>query len=143
MPDPVRPDILYLVHRVPYPPDKGDRIRAFHLLKSLARRAAVHVACLADEPVPPETAAALARHCERVTVVPVGGWRRWVRALTSVARGRTVSEGAFHSPALRDVVRSWARQTPFRACLASASSMAWRTDGRRLPHTSTPWATPT
>src|SRR5258707_990988 len=36
-----RPDILYLVHRLPYPPDKGDRIRTFHLLRSLSKRAAV------------------------------------------------------------------------------------------------------
>ena len=46
-----RPDVLYLVHRLPYPPDKGDRIRTFHVLEWLSRRAAVHLACLADEPV--------------------------------------------------------------------------------------------
>jgi hypothetical protein len=31
-----RPDLLYLVHRIPYPPDKGDKIRSFHLLEGLA-----------------------------------------------------------------------------------------------------------
>ena len=35
--DPARPDILYLAHRLPYPPDKGDRIRTFHLLRHLSR----------------------------------------------------------------------------------------------------------
>lgn len=107
---------------MPYPPDKGDRIRAFHLLKSVAQRAALHLACLADEPVPAETVAELERLCRRVAIVPVSR-SRWLRALGSVALGRTVTEGAFSSSSLRALVCSWARQTPFRACLASASSM--------------------
>jgi hypothetical protein len=67
-----RPDILYLVHRLPFPPDKGDRIRAFHVLESLSGRAAVHLACLADEPVDPSAVAELRRRCRRVAVVRVG-----------------------------------------------------------------------
>ena len=51
--------VLYLTHRVPYPPDKGDRILNFHLLRQLARRAEVWLGCLADEPVTPEMMAKL------------------------------------------------------------------------------------
>jgi sugar transferase (PEP-CTERM/EpsH1 system associated) len=116
-------NILYLVHRVPYPPDKGDRIRAFHLLRFLARRATVHLACLSDEPVGADVVATLRRYCGRVAVIPVGRWR-WVRALSSVVRGGTVTEGAFHSPRLRATLRQWVRETHFHASLASASSMA-------------------
>ncbi len=39
--------ILYLVHRLPFPPDKGDRIRAFHILQFLAKQGPVHLATLA------------------------------------------------------------------------------------------------
>jgi sugar transferase (PEP-CTERM/EpsH1 system associated) len=119
---PLGPDVLYLVHRVPYPPDKGDRIRAFHLLKFLARQSAVHLACLADEPVAADTIAALKRYCERVAILPLGR-ERWLRGLTSVLRGRTITEGVFHSPALAATLRQWAGETDFRAALASASSM--------------------
>lgn len=118
-----RPDVLYLVHRVPYPPDKGDRIRTFHILEWLSRRAAVHLACLADEPVDEGAVAMLGRCCERVAIVPIGR-TRWARALGSFARGRTVTEGAFHSPTLGATLRRWAGQVQFRAALASSSSMA-------------------
>jgi polysaccharide biosynthesis protein PslH len=118
-----RPPILYLTHRVPYPPDKGDRIRAFHLLRSLSRRAAVHLACLADEPPDPGAIAALRPHCERVAVIGLGRWGRGARALGALARGRTATEGAFHSPDLEATLRRWARQTRFHAALASASSL--------------------
>jgi sugar transferase (PEP-CTERM/EpsH1 system associated) len=119
-----RPNVLYLVHRTPYPPDKGDRIRAWHLLNHLSRRAAVHLACLADEAPAAGAEAALRRCCECVAVVRVGPWARRLRALAALVRGRTVTEGAFWSPALEAVVRRWARATPFAAALASSSGMA-------------------
>jgi sugar transferase (PEP-CTERM/EpsH1 system associated) len=118
-----RPEVLYLVHRVPYPPDKGDRIRAFHLLKWLSRRAAVSLACLADEPVEEPVAAALRGYCERIAVVRLGSPGRWARAVGSLARGRTATQGAFDAPALRATLRLWAAEVPFQAALASASSM--------------------
>ena len=44
--------VLYLCHRVPYPPDKGDKIRAFHQLRALSARHRVHLLTMADGPVP-------------------------------------------------------------------------------------------
>jgi len=120
---PGRPNVLYLVHRIPYPPDKGDRIRTYHILRFLSRRAAVHLACLADEPVPQETLTVLQGMCARLAVVPLGKWMRRLRAARSFLRGRTISEGVFRSPALVQVLRDWARETPFNVSLASASSL--------------------
>src|SRR5438552_9236272 len=62
--------VLFLTHRVPYPPDKGDRIRTYHLLRQMARRGRVWLGCLADEPVGDDTRAALYGLCERVAAVP-------------------------------------------------------------------------
>src|SRR5205823_14371293 len=87
--------VLYLTHRVPYPPDKGDRIRNFHLLRQLARRGRVWLGCLADEPVAPGAVAELERVCERVAVVPLGRRVRWVRVGLSLLAGRSLSAGAF------------------------------------------------
>jgi polysaccharide biosynthesis protein PslH len=42
-------DILFLAHRIPYPPDRGDKIRSWHLLEHLAGLARVHLACFADD----------------------------------------------------------------------------------------------
>lgn len=122
-------DLLFLAHRVPYPPDKGDRIRTFHLLKFLSRRARVHLVCLADEPVAESTRATLERYCHRVAIVPVGKVR-WAYALASLARGRTLTEGAFFSRRLRRILSHWAEDTSFAAALASSSSVA--------PHLHTP-----
>jgi sugar transferase (PEP-CTERM/EpsH1 system associated) len=42
-------DLLYLAHRIPFPPDRGDKIRSFHELRHLARLGRVHLACFADD----------------------------------------------------------------------------------------------
>lgn len=42
-------DILFLAHRVPYPPDRGDKIRGFNVLKFLAARKRVHLVAFADD----------------------------------------------------------------------------------------------
>jgi sugar transferase (PEP-CTERM/EpsH1 system associated) len=118
-----RSHILYVVHRVPYPLDKGDRIRAFHLLRYLSRHANVHLACLADEPASEETQAVLRRYCHRLSVISLGR-TRWVRGLASLIRGGTVSEGVFHAPELVATIRAWAAHTPFTAALASSSAVA-------------------
>ena len=41
--------LLYLVHRLPYPPNKGDKITSFNLLKYLSKRYSVYLACFVDE----------------------------------------------------------------------------------------------
>jgi sugar transferase (PEP-CTERM/EpsH1 system associated) len=119
-----RPDVLYVVHRLPYPPDKGDRIRAYHILRFLSQRASVHLACLADEPPAEGAVAALERLCERVAVVRTGRWSRMAGAAWSLGCGRTATEGAFGSSTLRATLRTWARETRFQAALASSSGVA-------------------
>ncbi|MFN5782082.1 MAG: glycosyl transferase family 1, partial [Novosphingobium sp.] len=42
-------EILFLSHRMPFPPDRGDKIRSHHILKRLAGLAPVHVATFADD----------------------------------------------------------------------------------------------
>ncbi len=43
-------DLLFLAHRIPYPPDKGEKIRAWHMLRHLARTHRVHLGCFIDDP---------------------------------------------------------------------------------------------
>lgn len=98
-------DILFLAHRVPFPPDRGDRIRSHHLLKGLARLGPVHVGCFA-EGNDPTGAAALAQiaasHCiaARTKPLPLAG-------IEAVLAGKPVSLTAFHSRQLA----AWVRHT--------------------------------
>ncbi len=115
--------ILYLVHRVPYPPNRGDRIRSFHLLEFLGARAEVHLAFLSEQPVSEEAIAAIRKHCKRLAAVVLTRRRRGLRAACAAATGRTATEGLFRSPRLKRIVRDWSRQTRFDAVVVFCSSM--------------------
>ena len=43
-------ELLFLAHRIPYPPQKGDKIRSWHILSHLSQRYRVHLACFIDDP---------------------------------------------------------------------------------------------
>ncbi|MCE9556477.1 MAG: TIGR03087 family PEP-CTERM/XrtA system glycosyltransferase [Planctomycetes bacterium] len=118
-----RPKVLLLVHRVPYPPNRGDRIRSYHLLKFLARFADVHLATLADEPTPAADRTRLEELCRQVVIEPLGAGR-WLRGAAALASGKSATEGMFDSPALRQTVRKWAREVRFDAVVIFCSSMA-------------------
>lgn len=117
------PRVLYLTHRVPFPPDKGDRIRTYHLLRQMARHGRVWLGCPADEPVTPDALAALNGLCERVAAVPVGRRTRWAKAARSLAAGGSLSEGLFASKPLARVLRQWAAEVTFDAVVLSSSAL--------------------
>ncbi|MGL4419778.1 MAG: TIGR03087 family PEP-CTERM/XrtA system glycosyltransferase [Gemmataceae bacterium] len=119
-----RPRVIYITHRVPYPPDKGDRIRNYHLLRQLAKRADVHLIALADEPVNETTHAELKRLTASVTIVPVPPRRRYIRAVQSLLSGKSLSEGAFLEPAAITALQRILTQVMPQSVLISASSLA-------------------
>jgi polysaccharide biosynthesis protein PslH len=120
---PSRPKILFLAHRVPYPPNRGDRIRSFHLLRFLSRRADVSLAFLAEDRPSPETLAALGSLCREVAGLQPGRHRRWLSAARSFALGRTATEGLFRCNRLRRLLERWCKATRFDAVVAFCSSM--------------------
>jgi polysaccharide biosynthesis protein PslH len=118
-----RPRILFLAHRVPYPPNRGDRIRSFHILRFLADRAEVSLAYLAEERPLPETQKALQSLCRDVAGLPLGRYRRWTSAVRSLALGRTATEGMFRCGRLRRLLARWCERTRFDAVVVFCSSM--------------------
>ncbi|MEX2187364.1 MAG: TIGR03087 family PEP-CTERM/XrtA system glycosyltransferase [Pirellulales bacterium] len=120
-----KPNILLLVHRVPFPPNRGDRVRSWQLVKWLAARSQLDLACLADEPVPGETRDKLTSVCRRVAIEPVGGLSRWANAACSLLAGRTATAGLFSSSRLRRTINEWSRdKKKYDAVVVFCSSMA-------------------
>jgi sugar transferase (PEP-CTERM/EpsH1 system associated) len=118
-----RPRVLYVTHRVPYPPDKGDRIRNYHVLRQLGSCARVRLATLADEPVSTETREVLNELCETVAIESLTRFRKLFNGGFSALTGRSISEGAFANSGLKKTIETWHRAEPFDAAVISASSL--------------------
>jgi len=102
--------VLYLTHRLPYPPSGGARVRAFHSLRHLAARNSVTVAAPvrdADEAVAAEALAGLGH---RVLTAPLGRGRALTQAAWRAGTARPASTGYFHAPGLVRQVRALLRR---------------------------------
>ena len=92
-------EILFISHRIPFPPDRGDKIRSCAVLKRLAQMAPVHVATFADDTLDMAEEVELAaltrsyRLIRRVKPLFVAG-------MQAVLAGKPVSLTAFHDPDL-------------------------------------------
>ncbi len=120
---PDSPHILLLTQRAPFPPDRGDRIRSYNLLRQLSQHWNVSLACLNDERVSDAQREELERICFRVAIEENVGLGRWVRGLRSAARGRSLTEGLFQSNQLASTITNWTTETEFAAALVYCSSM--------------------
>ncbi|MGE5548730.1 MAG: TIGR03087 family PEP-CTERM/XrtA system glycosyltransferase [Solirubrobacterales bacterium] len=113
--------LLFLAHRMPFPPTKGDKVRSFAVLKALARTWRVHLGCFVDDPADWQHVEGLKAYCESVCCVPLD--KRWarVRSLMGLVRGTSLSEAWFHSPRLQRWTESvLADQRPEAAFLFSS-----------------------
>ena len=114
--------ILFLCHRVPYPPDKGEKIRAFNLIRGLARRHKVHLLTLADGAVP--DLAPLRELCERVEVFSLNRPAAYVRAALRVLRPGPLTLSFFESDELTTRLEELARSERFDVMAVFCSAMA-------------------
>jgi len=114
--------LLFITHRVPYPPDKGDRVRAFHEIAALAGRFRVTLASLSHAPGDRAAAGPLGELCERVLLAPAGGAWGLLRGAAGVLRGRSLTEGYFASRRLRRLLRAEAAREPFGLVFAYCTS---------------------
>lgn len=73
--------IFVLVSRIPYPLEKGDKLRAYHQVKELQKRHEVFLCCLTSEPVPQGAYEALKKISAHVEIIPLERWRIYSRLL--------------------------------------------------------------
>lgn len=97
--------LLFLCHRIPYPPDKGDKIRAWHLLRMLSERYRVSLATFVDEPADLRHRDTLAGVCEETLFIRRSRLSMRVIGLHGLVTGAPLTLACYASPRLRRWVR--------------------------------------
>jgi sugar transferase (PEP-CTERM/EpsH1 system associated) len=122
--------ILFLAQRVPYPPNRGDKIPNYHYVRHLARNHEIVVACLADGPRDLEYAAGLAPLVAAVEAVPLSRPRARLRALAALAAGtRPLTVAYFDEPELHRRVQARMAAEGFDLAVVCSSGMAPYVEG--------------
>ena len=105
--------ILFLCHRLPFPPSRGGKIRPFNIIRHLSRQHEVTVASLARSAEEVEAGRGLEQHCARVLVETVSAPGALARMVTRLPTRVPSSMGYFHSPALARRIREAVAGTRF------------------------------
>jgi len=104
-------DLIFIAHRIPYPPDKGEKIRGLHHLQHLSRSYRIHLGCLVDEPSDMQHLPALREWCVDVAGFRIDKRRQRLKALARLRPGRPLMLDYYSHPGLQRWVRdSMARQ---------------------------------
>lgn len=117
-------DILYISHCVPWPPDKGERIRAFHSVRLLLGRHRVHLACLARTEAEARATSNLKDRCASVRIEVLDRNPAILRGLRSAAFGGCFTTAFYASPGLRRHVAAILRGEPIAGVVLLSSGMA-------------------
>ena len=116
--------LLFLAHRLPYPPNKGDKVRSFHFLKHLAGRYRVFLGTFIDDPSDWNYVEALKPLCADIHVEAIVPWAKRLRSVTALLGGEALSLAYFRSRKLGRWVVETARRERFALAFAYSSPMA-------------------
>src|SRR5208337_1830312 len=120
--------ILFLAHRIPYPPDKGETIRSFHELRYLAGKHKVDLFCFADSALGPKDWQFIQGTCRHVYVEVLPKPLRFLGMARSLLTGRPLSFGFFYSRTFEKKVRQALRRSKYDLIFVFCSAM-----GQYLP----------
>jgi len=116
--------ILYLAHRIPYPPNKGDKIRSFHEIKHLSGSHEIDLICLADKAEDLRYQDDLNQYCHKVFVAPVNTTPATLKGLVYLATGKPLSVGYFYSKKVQETFDRWFHNADYDAIICFSSPMA-------------------
>jgi sugar transferase (PEP-CTERM/EpsH1 system associated) len=94
-------DLLFLCQRLPYPPNKGEKIRAFHELKFLSKQYDVHLGCLVDDPADLAHIDALRPLCRDIHAAPIDPKWAKLTCLTGLLTNEGLSVTFFRDRSLQ------------------------------------------
>jgi sugar transferase (PEP-CTERM/EpsH1 system associated) len=122
--------VLYLVHRLPYPPNKGDKVRSYHVLKHLAARHEVHLGTFIDDPDDEQHLPRVREMCTSLHAARLNSRTAKLLSLRGLLTGEALSLPYYRDAGLQAWVDGTAARVGFDAIVVFSGVMAQYT--RRL-----------
>ncbi|MCS0584453.1 TIGR03087 family PEP-CTERM/XrtA system glycosyltransferase [Massilia pinisoli] len=124
-------DLLLLIHRIPYPPNKGDKIRSYHLLKHLARHYRVHLATFVDDPADWQYVPHVEGLCASSRFARMNPLLARVRSLQALLKNRSLSLEYYRDASLARWVDDTVAKHKIERVLVFSGAMAQYADPYR------------
>ena len=104
-------DLIFISHRIPWPLNKGEKIRGWNLIQHLAPNYRIHLGCVVDDPADMAHVAKMQTVCASIGAFPIDKHVQKIRALLHARPGRPLMPDFYYSPALQRWVDATMAQT--------------------------------
>lgn len=125
-------ELLFLAHRIPFPPNKGDKIRSYHMLAYLSRRYRVHLGAFIDDPADWQHVEEVKKLCGETCFIALRPVRAKLRSLAGLARGEALTLGYYRDRALSLWVRRMLAEFPVARIFVFSSAVAQYVDDPKI-----------
>lgn len=122
-------ELLYLVHRFPYPPNKGDKIRSYHLLKHLIKYYRVHLGTFIDDEKDHEYLVKVKSLCAETCIVDLHPRTARLRSLVGLLYGQPLTLPYYRNSGLQTWVNDILENRPIAHIVVFSSGMAQYVSG--------------
>lgn len=116
--------LLYLVHRIPYPPNKGDKIRSFNMLKHFARDYQIYLGAFIDDPNDQQYVEDVKNYCKDVCLLPINPFNRRITSLTGLLTNAPLTLHYYASAAMQHWVDKVMSEQEIDAVVVFSSPMS-------------------
>lgn len=126
--------LLFLAHRIPYPPNKGDKIRSFNLLKQLTQDYRVYLGAFIDDLDDGHHASTLQGMCQEVYLAHLKPRLRKWKSLSGLIAGEPLSLPYYRDSRMQSWVDQKLEQNNIRRVFVYSSTMAQYVQGNHGLH---------
>lgn len=98
--------ILVLLSRIPFPIEKGDKLRAFHQIRCLAKNNEIVLCALSDSQVHPEAKKMLGDFCTEVHIIPIRKTGMIWNVIKAFVNGKPLQVGYFYRSSAQKKINS-------------------------------------
>jgi len=126
-----KPSLLFLCHRIPFPPNKGDKIRSYHLLRYLSAHYQVYLGAFVDDPLDWQYADKLEELCEKVQLVKLNPKFARIKSLWALCSGQALSLPYYSSREMSCWVNQLQSDNNIQRVVVYSAVMAQYVDGEK------------
>ncbi|MCF6353706.1 MAG: TIGR03087 family PEP-CTERM/XrtA system glycosyltransferase [Candidatus Polarisedimenticolaceae bacterium] len=119
-----KPALLFLVHRIPFPPNKGDKIRSYHLLKFLLKQYRVFLGAFIDDKADWKHVSQLQDWCEESCFIELNPAQAKIKSLQGLFLKQPLTLPYYASDQLQTWVDQTIQQHNIQRTLVFSSAMA-------------------
>jgi len=123
--------LLFLCHRIPFPPNKGDKIRSFNMLKALSQFYDIYLACFVDDPFDWQYADKLDKYCQQKLLIKQNKTLSKIKGLQAFLSGEAISVPYYYSREMSKWTSDIITIHKIKQVFVYSSSMAQYVEGER------------